>query len=236
MRSTSMMRCTTIVWLKVVAETKYWQNAKNYRQLTPGDGQMCFQSESNVKYKFEWVYMGSGSTFNQEFLNSWYHNKASNLECLHIHSSPCRQKKNKKLQKIIENEISFKTYSVHYNTGCFSSSKSCNLYLWACVRACIVGPLTPFGIWSLKWQRPFWKATIKIAADLKSMVTAGLASHLTLISLHLRGLLLGVKSTSYLTSAKSKRMTDANQDTSCFALRSLLFMARSLLLVLCCLL
>lgn len=104
------------------------------------------------------------------------------------------------------------------------------------MRACIVGPPTPFGIWSLKWQRPFWKATIKIAPDLKSMVTAGLASHLTLISLHLRGLLLGVKSTSYLSSAKSKRMTDANQDTSCFALRSFLFMARSLLLVLCCLL
>lgn len=135
---------------------------------------------------------------------------------------------------MFESEISFETYSVHYNTGCFSSSKCCNLYLWACVRACIVGPLTPFGIWSLKWQRPFWKATIKIAPDLKSMVTAGLASHLTLISLHLRGLLLGVKSTSYLSSAKSKRMADANQDTSCFAFRSFLFMARRLLFVLCC--
>lgn len=208
---------------------------KNYRKLTPGDGQMCFQSESNVKYKFEWVYMGSGSTFNQEFLNSWYHNKASNLECLHIHSSPCRQKK----KKTAKNNWK---WNILWNIVCalqhwlFSSSKSCNLYLWACVRACIVGPLTPFGIWSLKWQRPFWKATIKIAPDQKSMVTAGLASHLTLISLHLRGLLLGVKSASYLTSAKSKRMTDANQDTSCFASRSFLFMARSLLLVLCCLL
>lgn len=79
------------------------------------------------------------------------------------------------------------------------------------MRACIVGPRTPSGIWSLKWQRPFWKATIKIAPDLKSVVTAGLASHLTLISLHLRGLLLGVKSTSYLTSAKSKRMTDGRR-------------------------
>lgn len=101
------------------------------------------------------------------------------------------------------------------------------------MHAGVVGPLTPFGIWSLKWQRPFWNATIKTAADLRSMATAGLASHLTLICLHLGGLQLGVKSTSCLTSAKSKgRRTPTHNQMLCF--HFLLFMAHTLLFVLCC--
>lgn len=103
----------------------------------------------------------------------------------------------------------------------------------ACTRAGIVAPLTPFGIWSLKWQGPFWKATIKTGADLRSMVTAGRASHLTLISLHLGGLLLGVKSTSYLTSAKSEGGQTPTHNQMLYY-RSLLFMDDRLLFVLCC--
>lgn len=121
----------------------------------------------------------------------------------------------KKKKKGFESEISYETYSVHGNTGCFSSSKSWNLYFISACACMYCGPPTD-SFWNLVIEMA---ATVlegnhkKIAPDLKSVVTAGLASHLTLISLHLRGLLLGVKSTSYLTSAKSKRMTDGRTPT-----------------------
>lgn len=96
------------------------------------------------------------------------------------------------------------------------------------MRASIVSLLTPFGIWSLKWQRPFWKAAIKIAPDLPSTMTAGLASHLTLISLHLRGRLLGVKSTSYLTSTQSKERQTHNPGHPVLCSQLLIYGSQSL--------
>lgn len=64
----------------------------------------------------------------------------------------------------------------------------------------------------------------KISPDLRTIVTAGLASHLTLISRRLKRLLLGVKSASFLNNVKWKKdyppPTHTHTETSRFAFSS----------------
>lgn len=96
---------------------------------------------------------------------------------------------------------------MHCNSGCLSFLQR--------VRAGIVAPLTSF-----------WNLVVEMAEaameghrkDLRSPVTAGLASHLTLISPHLGALLPGVKSTSYLSGGSTKsegRQTPTHHQTLC---------------------
>lgn len=55
----------------------------------------------------------------------------------------------------------FKLNSMHHKLAVLAQPYPVNLTYEHEFVVGVEGPLSPLGIWSLKWQRPFWKATIK---------------------------------------------------------------------------
>lgn len=96
----------------------------------------------------------------------------------------------------------FKLNSMHHKLAVLAQPYPVNLTYEHEFVVGVEGPLTPFRNLVIEMAETVLEGNHKISPDLRTIVTAGLASHLTLISRCLKRLLLGVKSASFLNNTK----------------------------------